>query len=191
MSPDAAICRQFGGCSAIVVVDYSFEPITPIIGNIIGDIALSSETSMQIERCVRQPSSHTMRHTDMGDQLRSRESGQVLALFALGFVAFIAAVAFVLDGGNAYAHQRISQNGSDAASLAGAIDARGEACWQVPDGRPGPCGRHRSAHRNGHGCGHFFGAVHGHLGRRHSRFPLPWARSSLASILRPRPGESK
>ncbi len=51
---------------------------------------------------------------------RERQGGQVLALFAFGFLAFVAAVAFVVDGGNAYARQRISQNGSDAAAEAGA-----------------------------------------------------------------------
>jgi hypothetical protein len=49
------------------------------------------------------------------------ESGQVLALFTLGFAAIVAAVALVVDGGNAYANQRISQNASDAAAEAGAV----------------------------------------------------------------------
>ena len=52
---------------------------------------------------------------------RERERGQVLALFVLGFVAIVAGVALVVDGGNAYANQRISQNASDAAAEAGAI----------------------------------------------------------------------
>lgn len=53
---------------------------------------------------------------------RSREGqrGQVLAIFTIGFLAFVAAIALVVDGGNAYARQRISQNGSDAAAEAGA-----------------------------------------------------------------------
>ena len=50
-----------------------------------------------------------------------REGGQVLALFAVGLLAIVAAVALVIDGGNAYANQRISQNGSDAAAEAGAL----------------------------------------------------------------------
>lgn len=49
-----------------------------------------------------------------------QQRGQVLAIFTFGFLAFVAAVAFVVDGGNAYARQRISQNGSDAAAQAGA-----------------------------------------------------------------------
>jgi Putative Flp pilus-assembly TadE/G-like len=50
-----------------------------------------------------------------------REAGQVLALFTFGFLALVAAVAFVIDGGNAYANHRISQNASDAAAEAGAV----------------------------------------------------------------------
>jgi hypothetical protein len=49
------------------------------------------------------------------------ERGQVLALFVFGLVGFLAAVAVVVDGGFAFAQQRISQNGSDAAAHAGAI----------------------------------------------------------------------
>lgn len=49
------------------------------------------------------------------------EAGQVLALFAGGLLAIIAGVALVVDGGNAYANQRISQNASDAAAEAGAL----------------------------------------------------------------------
>jgi hypothetical protein len=52
---------------------------------------------------------------------QQRESGQVLALFAFGFMALVAAAAFVVDGGNAYANHRISQNASDAAAEAGAV----------------------------------------------------------------------
>lgn len=49
------------------------------------------------------------------------QAGQVLAIFAFGFLALVAGVAFVVDGGNAYAQQRISQNGTDAAAEAGAV----------------------------------------------------------------------
>ena len=54
-------------------------------------------------------------------QQHARERGQVLPLFALGIVAFIAAIALVLDGGFALAKHRESQNGSDAAAEAGAV----------------------------------------------------------------------
>ena len=45
----------------------------------------------------------------------------MLALFAIGLFAIVAMVALVIDGGNAYAHQRISQNGTDAAAQGGAV----------------------------------------------------------------------
>jgi Flp pilus assembly protein TadG len=49
------------------------------------------------------------------------EGGQVVALLALALVALLAGVALVVDGGNAFAQQRVAQNGSDAASQAGAV----------------------------------------------------------------------
>ena len=49
------------------------------------------------------------------------EAGQVLALFAFGFLALVAGAALVLDGGNVYANHRISQNASDSAAEAGAV----------------------------------------------------------------------
>jgi Flp pilus assembly protein TadG len=50
-----------------------------------------------------------------------RDDGQILVLFALGLVAFIAGVGLVIDAGNAYAQQRGVQNGADAAANAGAV----------------------------------------------------------------------
>jgi Flp pilus assembly protein TadG len=47
--------------------------------------------------------------------------GQIMVLFALGLVAFVAGVALVIDAGVAYAQQRAVQNGADAASNAGAV----------------------------------------------------------------------
>lgn len=47
--------------------------------------------------------------------------GQALVLMVVGMVAVIGAVALVIDGGNAVARQRISQNGADAAAEAGAV----------------------------------------------------------------------
>ena len=52
---------------------------------------------------------------------RDGEAGQILALFAGGLLAIIAGVALVVDGGDAYANQRVSQNASDAAAEAGAL----------------------------------------------------------------------
>jgi Flp pilus assembly protein TadG len=52
---------------------------------------------------------------------RGRDGGQIIVLFALGLVAFIAGVGLVVDAGNAYAQQRGVQNGADAAANAGAV----------------------------------------------------------------------
>jgi hypothetical protein len=48
------------------------------------------------------------------------EKGQTLVIFVLGFFAFVALLALVLDGGNAYAAKRQAQNAADAGALAGA-----------------------------------------------------------------------
>jgi hypothetical protein len=50
----------------------------------------------------------------------SLERGQNLVLVALGLVAFVAILALVLDGANAYAAKRLAQNAADAGALAGA-----------------------------------------------------------------------
>ena len=50
-----------------------------------------------------------------------RSSGQALAITAIAFVGILAMVALVIDGGNAYAQQRMTQNGTDAAAEAGAV----------------------------------------------------------------------
>jgi hypothetical protein len=52
---------------------------------------------------------------------RPAQSGQILVIAAGGMLAVLAVVAMIIDGGNAWAQQRIVQNGSDAAADAGAI----------------------------------------------------------------------
>ncbi|MFP5343925.1 MAG: TadE/TadG family type IV pilus assembly protein [Candidatus Limnocylindria bacterium] len=52
---------------------------------------------------------------------RTPASGQVIPVFALALLAIVAMGALVLEGGNAYAQQRVAQNGSDAAANAGAL----------------------------------------------------------------------
>ena len=47
--------------------------------------------------------------------------GQVLVIFAGGLIALIAGVALVVDGGNALAQQRATQNGTDAVAEAGTV----------------------------------------------------------------------
>lgn len=62
------------------------------------------------------PSENHVMHTT-----RNYASGQVIPIFALALLAIVAMVALVLEGGNAYAQQRVAQNGSDAAANAGAL----------------------------------------------------------------------
>ena len=51
-----------------------------------------------------------------------REAGQVMVIFALALtLSIVFGVAFVIELGNAFAQQRIAQNGADAAANAGAV----------------------------------------------------------------------
>ena len=52
---------------------------------------------------------------------RRGERGQVLVIAVLGLVVMISGAALILEGGNAFAQQRVSQNASDAAANAGAV----------------------------------------------------------------------
>lgn len=56
----------------------------------------------------------------MHKQISLSENGQSLVLVVLGLFAFVAILALVLDGGNAYAAKRQAQNAADAGALAGA-----------------------------------------------------------------------
>lgn len=61
-------------------------------------------------------------HASRGLGIRRRsEAGQVLAIGALVIIALIAMSGLVLEGGNAFAQQRATQNGADAAANAGAV----------------------------------------------------------------------
>jgi hypothetical protein len=50
-----------------------------------------------------------------------RHSGQIVVLFALALVAIVAMVGLVIDGGTAFAQQRVAQNGADGTATAGAL----------------------------------------------------------------------
>lgn len=52
---------------------------------------------------------------------RRDQRGQALTLMALGLIALLAMTALIIDGGNAWAQQRVVQNGADAASEAGTV----------------------------------------------------------------------
>jgi Flp pilus assembly protein TadG len=51
---------------------------------------------------------------------RNGQGGQVIVIVALALVAIVGGVALVIEGGNAYAQQRVTQNGVDAVANAGA-----------------------------------------------------------------------
>ena len=53
-------------------------------------------------------------------QTTRRANGQIIVLFALALTAIVLFVGLVIDGGNALAKRRDSQNASDFAALAGA-----------------------------------------------------------------------
>lgn len=53
---------------------------------------------------------------------RNAERGQSIVIIAGGLIAMLAMVGLVIDGGNAFAQQRSTQNGIDAASEAGAVE---------------------------------------------------------------------
>lgn len=53
---------------------------------------------------------------------RRAERGQSIVIIVGGMVALLAMTGLIVDGGNAYAQQRSTQNGMDAASEAGAVE---------------------------------------------------------------------
>ncbi len=57
----------------------------------------------------------------MSPQPRQQQRGQIIVLVALGLVSIVAMVALILEGGNAYAQQRVTQNAVDSAANAGAV----------------------------------------------------------------------
>ena len=61
-----------------------------------------------------------------------REGGQVLVILVIGLVAMLAMVGLIVDGGNAFANQRNTQNGTDSAADAGALVLAQNAGVQVP-----------------------------------------------------------
>lgn len=56
-----------------------------------------------------------------GTQRFGDARGQSLAVFAVVLLAMMSMVGLIIDGGNAFAQQRLAQNGADAAAEAGAV----------------------------------------------------------------------
>jgi hypothetical protein len=66
---------------------------------------------------------------------RRHEAGQALVIIAIAMLAIIAGMGLIIDGGNAWAQQRITQAGNDAAAEAGAIVI---ARFQIDPTQPEP-----------------------------------------------------
>jgi Flp pilus assembly protein TadG len=63
----------------------------------------------------------TIRRTSARRRDRRRpQAGQIVVLTALAMITMIGGVSLILEGGNAYAHQRVAQNAADAVANAGA-----------------------------------------------------------------------
>ena len=60
------------------------------------------------------------------------QSGQILVVMVVGLVAMFAMVGLVVDGGFAFAQQRATQNGTDAAADAGAVTLAGGVGGTMP-----------------------------------------------------------
>ena len=105
---------------------------------------------------------------------RTRQGGQALVLMVLAMVAVISGMALIIDGGNAWAQQRITQSGNDAASEAGTIKfwpgatpaVRRHRSWLGCRGAGGDqslCDEQRRHGPCGYGYGTPCGLLHGHL----------------------------
>jgi hypothetical protein len=62
-----------------------------------------------------------MKRDDPMSNVRRPRAGQVLVLVALALVTIVGGVGVVVEAGNAFAQQRVTQNGADAAANAGAV----------------------------------------------------------------------
>ena len=106
-----------------VTVIYSYIPATPLVAQFLpgGTISLTGEAIMRTEAL---PISIIVMYLFTGANMKTKrqlsERGQTLVLVVIGFFAFVAVLALVLDGGNAYAAKRQARNTADAGALAGA-----------------------------------------------------------------------
>lgn len=65
---------------------------------------------------------------------RDRSSGQAIVILAISLLALVAGLGLIIDGGNAWAQQRITQAGNDAAAEAGASIINGHDAKQPAPG---------------------------------------------------------
>lgn len=67
------------------------------------------------------PQAGASRDIDPGQSSAQPGAGQALVLVVLAFFAIVAMVGLVIDGGNAFAQQRLTQNWTDGAAQGGAV----------------------------------------------------------------------
>ena len=133
------------GCLAVVSFEATYFPITPFISNILfrNGVTFEATSVLSVEySCPLTPTDgrggpelpeaamtrnpFQLRKTEANmDQptpkrTRSRPRGQILVVAAIAMISMIGGVALILEGGNAYAHQRGVQNAADAVANAGA-----------------------------------------------------------------------
>ena len=105
-------------CSYGVTVEYDYQPVTPIIGNVFDPIILGPRGCRREHQPMRFAMINFLSRRWRGS---THPDGQVLVIVAVGMIVFIAMVGVVIDGGHAWGQQRNTQNGTDAAAEAGAI----------------------------------------------------------------------
>jgi len=71
-------------------------------------------------------------NTSLGRMSHMSQGGQAVAVLAISAVALLALVALVVDGGNAFAQQRNTQNAADAAAESGAVVLMQKLAGVVP-----------------------------------------------------------
>ncbi len=78
----------------------------------------------------------------MNGRAQARARGQVVVILALAIIAIMAMTGLVIDGGNAFAQQRLTQNWTDGAAESGAVQLmRRLVGVDCPDAStPPPCG---------------------------------------------------
>jgi hypothetical protein len=63
---------------------------------------------------------HSKKEATLNQGTRRRQAGQALVFMTVAMIASLAMVAMIIDGGNAWAQQRVAQNGADSAADGGA-----------------------------------------------------------------------
>src|SRR4051812_28959828 len=104
-------------------------------------------------------------------QSRRASAGQAIVIMALALLAIIAGMGLIIDGGNAWSQQRMTQAGNDAAAEAGAV-VLAKTLTTVPE----PAGGWDGAVRD---------AVQGSAGKNAIDVPVGYYTDICGTLLRP------